>query len=158
MERTLIILKPDAVARGLVGEVTSRIEKKGLKLVGCKMIKLDRTLLDDHYSHLKDKPFFPRIASFMSSLPVVIQCWEGVDAVAVVRNITGVTNGRDAAPGTIRGDLSMSVQCNLVHASDSADAASEEVKRFFQESELFSYQAPLESLLYAQDELKNPDK
>ncbi|MFS8084830.1 MAG: nucleoside-diphosphate kinase, partial [Acidobacteriota bacterium] len=106
METTLLIIKPDALARGLVGRVISRLEQKGLKLVACKMAQLERRALDEHYSHLAGKPFYERIASFMSSLPVVLQCWEGVDAVAVVRRIAGVTNGREADPGTIRGDLS----------------------------------------------------
>lgn len=153
MEKTLIILKPDAITRGLIGEITSRLEKKGLKLVGCKMTQLNRLILDTHYAHLVGKSFYERIANFMASLPVIIQCWEGVDAVSVVREITGVTNGREAKPGTIRGDYSMSVQCNLVHASDSSDAAHEEIKRFFSDAEIFTYESPLQNYLYAYDEL-----
>jgi nucleoside-diphosphate kinase len=152
MERTLLILKPDAVARGLVGEITARLEKKGLKLVGCKMAQLPSELLAQHYAHLADKPFYPRIAAFMQSLPVVLQCWEGVDAVTVVRDLVGVTNGRKAQPGTIRGDYSMSIQCNLIHASDGPDAAKAEVARFFEASELFAYQQPLQPFLYSGDE------
>lgn len=154
MEKTLIILKPDAVARNLVGTITSRLEQKGLKLMGCKMMQLDRSLLDEHYSHLVGKSFYDRIAIFMASLPVIVQCWEGVDAVSVVRELAGVTNGREAKPGTIRGDFSVSVQCNLIHASDSLEAALVEVKRFFSDSEIFSYETPMQSLFYAYDELQ----
>lgn len=153
MERTLVILKPDALARGVVGEVTSRFEKKGLKLVACKMTQLGQEILNEHYSHLVDKPFYQRIADFMASLPVIIQCWEGVDAVAVVRRITGVTNGRDADAGTIRGDFAMSVQCNLIHASDTSEASQVEIARFFREEELFHYESPLVNLTYTLDEL-----
>jgi len=154
METTLLIIKPDALARSLVGHVISRLEHKGLKLVACKMVQLERQILDEHYAHLAGKPFYERIASFMSSLPVILQCWEGVDAVSVVRRIAGVTNGREADPGTIRGDLSMSIQCNLIHASDSPEAAKAEITRFFEPEEIFSYQAPLESLTYTYEELK----
>jgi nucleoside-diphosphate kinase len=154
MERTLLIIKPDALARGLVGHVISRLEQKGLKLVGCKMVQLEPEILNEHYAHLVGKPFYQRIANFMSSLPVIVQCWEGVEAVSVVRKVAGVTNGREADPGTIRGDLSMSVQCNLIHASDTLDSAQTEIKRFFEPEEVFPYQAPLEHLSYAHDELK----
>jgi len=152
MERTLVLIKPDALARGLVGEITTRLERKGLLLVGCKMMRLDDTVLAEHYAHLVDKPFYPRIAEFMSSAPVVAQCWEGVEAVRVVREMTGVTNSRDAAPGTIRGDLGMSLQCNVVHTSESADVAAAEVERFFGEAELHDYTPPHLDVLYAVDE------
>jgi nucleoside-diphosphate kinase len=154
MERTVLLLKPDALARKLVGEITSRLEKKGLLLIGCKMLYLDSSLLREHYAHLLSKPFYQRIADFMTSLPVIAQCWEGIDAVNVVRTITGVTNGREADPGTIRGDFSLSVQCNLVHASDSIEAAKIEIERFFTQSEIFSYKSPLLPLLYSVDEIQ----
>ncbi len=131
MERTLVLIKPDALSRGLVGEITTRFERKGLLLVGCKMMTLDEAVLAEHYAHLVDKPFYPRIAEFMSGLPVVAQCWEGVDAVRVVREMTGVTNSREAAPGTIRGDLGIEIQENLVHGSDSAESAERELALFF---------------------------
>ena len=152
MERTLVLIKPDALARGLVGEVTSRLERKGLKLVACKMMLLDERLLEEHYAHLVDKPFYARVAEFMSSSPVVVQCWEGLEAARVVREMTGVTNSREAAPGTIRGDLGMSLQCNVVHSSESAEVAAREVPRFFSEGELFSYEPPDSSVVYADDE------
>lgn len=153
MERTVLLLKPDAISRKLVGEITSRLEKKGLLLVGCKMAQLSDEILAEHYSHLTSKPFYPRIASFMKSTPIVAQCWQGKDAVTVIRNLVGVTNGREADFGTIRGDFSLSVQCNLVHASDSKEAAEVEVKRFFSGHELFDYTPPLLDMSYSSDEL-----
>ncbi|MGW3993936.1 nucleoside-diphosphate kinase [Amycolatopsis sp. NPDC004772] len=152
MERTLVLLKPDAYARGLLGQLTSEFEQKGLLLVGCKLMMLDDSLLQEHYAHLADRPFFPRIARFMSSLPVLVQCWEGVDAVEVVRRVVGPTNGREAASGTARGQYSVSVQCNLVHASDSAESAAAEVKRFFAEGEVLAVKHPLHDFIYAADE------
>ncbi len=139
MERTLVLLKPDALQRGLLGEIISRFERKGLKLVGMKMIKLDDALLDEHYSHLSHLPFFGDIKKFMMLAPVIAVCWEGVDCVQTVRGLCGITKARDAAPGTIRGDLGMSIQANLVHASDSVETAANEVPRFFKEGELFDY-------------------
>ena len=139
MERTLVLLKPDAVQRGLLGEIISRFERKGLKLVGMKMMKLDDALLDEHYSHLNHLPFFGEIKKFMMLAPVIAVCWEGVDCVQTVRALCGITKARDAAPGTIRGDLGMSIQANLVHASDSVETAANEVPRFFKDSELFNY-------------------
>lgn len=152
MERTLILIKPDALARGLAGQVLSRFEQKGLKIAGLKMIQLDDALLKEHYSHLADKPFFPTIAEFMSRTPVIALCLEGLEAVAVCRKLCGVTNSRQADPGTIRGDLGMSMQANLVHASDSVETAVTEVARFFSAAELFDYQPALLEYQYAADE------
>lgn len=152
MERTLIILKPSCVKRGLIGQITQRFEQKGLLLVGMKMVQLDDELLNEHYSHLQGKPFFSSVKQSMKDSPVVMQCWQGVDAVHVVRNITGYTNGRSAASGTIRGDFSMSVQENIVHASDSKEAAAVELQRFFKKEEIFDYKQPIVSNLYSSDE------
>ncbi len=152
MERTLVLIKPDAVQRGLIGLITGRFESKGLKVAGFKMMQLTDGILDEHYGHLSDKPFFPRIKSFMQETPVVALCLEGVEAVDVVRGLCGVTNAREAGPGTIRGDLGMSVQCNLVHASDSLETAREEVPRFFSEDELFTYAKAEDTVVYASDE------
>ena len=152
MERTLIIIKPDALQRGLVGKVMTYFENKGLTLVGSKMMQLDDDLLNEHYAHLIDKPFFKGIADFMKSAPVVVQCWEGRDIVEVVRKLCGVTNAREAEPGTIRGDLSMSVQSNMIHASDSIETAEKEVPRFFKEEELFAYDKKNYEYIYAPDE------
>lgn len=153
MERTLVLIKPDAVSRGLMGRLISRFEDKGLQIVGCKMMQLDDRLLAEHYSHLADKPFFPRIAAFMKTTPVVALCVQGLEAVEVVRKMCGVTNSRAAAPGTIRGDLGMSIQCNLVHASDEAATARVEVERFFRPEELFDYTPVNQGIIYADDEV-----
>lgn len=154
LERTLVLIKPDAVQRGLIGEIVARFERKGLKVVGMKMMRLEDATLDDHYRHLADKPFFPRLKAFMQSVSVVALCLEGVDCVDVVRGLCGVTNARAAAPGTIRGDLGMSVQCNLVHASDSLETAAEEIARYFKPEELFSYDSVMDTVVYASDERK----
>lgn len=152
MEKTLVLIKPDAIQRGLVGEVTRRLERKGLKLVGMKMISLDQAILEDHYSHLKTKPFFPGIVKFMRSSPVIVQCWEGLEAVNAVRLICGITKAREADGGTIRGDLAMSMQCNVVHASDSAENGLKEIKRFFKDEEIYSYSKDEYLNIYSEDE------
>jgi nucleoside-diphosphate kinase len=152
VERTLILIKPDAMARGLAGVVLGRFEQKGLKIAGMKMIQLSDDLLKEHYSHLADKPFFPTITEFMSRTPVIALCLEGLEAVDVCRKLCGVTNSRQADPGTIRGDLSMSMQANLVHASDSVETAKAEVARFFKPEELFDYEPALIAYQYASDE------
>ncbi|WP_353121625.1 nucleoside-diphosphate kinase [Dysgonomonas capnocytophagoides] len=153
MEKTLVILKPSAMQRGLIGEVTSRFERKGLILAGTKMIQLDDAILNEHYEHLKDKPFFQRVKNSMMASPVIVQCWEGIDAVSVVRALVGKTNGREAAAGTIRGDYSISFQENIVHASDSVEAAEVELSRFFEENEIFAYKKAVLSFLYSNDEV-----
>ena len=138
MERTLIIMKPDALQRSLVGEIVSRFERKGLKIVGMKMMELDDLKLDEHYAHHKDKPFFGNLKSFMKSSPVLMLVLEGFDVVKAVRIIVGSTRPIEADSGTIRGDLAMS-NWNLVHASDSLETATAEIKRFFNADELFEY-------------------
>ena len=136
-EKTLVIIKPDAVQRGLVGEIVGRYEKKGLKIVGFKMMELKDAVLREHYAHVVDRPFFAELAQFMSSSPVVVVCLEGLNAVEVVRKISGTSADQF---GTIRGDLSVSNQRNLVHSSDSLEMAGREVERFFaSDSELFGY-------------------
>ena len=152
MERTLVLIKPDAIQRDLVGAIITRLENKGLKLIGMKMIQLTDAVLDDHYSHLRSLPFFPEIKRFMSSTPVIACCWEGVDAVNTVRLLCGITKAREAAPGTIRGDLAMSIQANLVHASDTVETAQAEVKRFFKPEELFAYEDTLSPFIYSSGE------
>lgn len=152
MEQTLLLIKPDAIQRGLIGEIITRVEKKGLKFSAIKMIQLDDKILSEHYSHINTKPFFGKIVEFMKSTPVIACCVEGLDAVETVRNITGVTKSREAQPGTIRGDLGMSIQTNLVHTSDSKEAAIEEVKRFFNESDIFNYSQILLPVIYSEDE------
>lgn len=158
MQRTLVLLKPDAIQRGLVGEVTGRFERKGLKLAGMKMMHLSEAMLEEHYSHIADKPFFPELSSFMKSSPIIAQCWEGKDAVKTVRNLCGLTNAREAAPGTIRGDYAMSVQCNVVHASEDADAAKKELERFFDEEDFFEYEKSEYMIAYSADERSSSRK
>jgi nucleoside-diphosphate kinase len=153
MEKTLVILKPACIERNLIGEVIGRIEKKGLIICGMKMMQLDEKILREHYAHLVDKPFFPFVVKSMVSSPVVVMCVKGLDAVHVFREMTGVTNGRKAAPGTLRGDLCMSGSMNIVHASDSPEAAEAELKRFFKPEEIFDYTPVTMCSLYAGDEL-----
>ncbi|MCG2694054.1 nucleoside-diphosphate kinase [Candidatus Parcubacteria bacterium] len=139
MERTLVIIKPDALQRNLMGEIFGRFERKGLKIVGLKMTRLEDVMLDEHYAHHKDKPFFDGLKKFMKSAPVVVLVLEGLEAISAVRLIVGPTKGRAADAGSIRGDLGMSGQANLVHASDSLENAEAEVKRFFKDEELLEY-------------------
>ena len=153
MERTLILIKPDAIQRGLIGRVITRFEEKGLKIAGIKFLNLTDELLNEHYSHLADKPFFGGTKRFMQQTPVVALCLEGLDAVETVRTLCGVTKARAAQPGTIRGDFGMSIQANLVHASDSLETAGKEVARFFNDSELFEYDSALTRSIYSEDEL-----
>ncbi|MDB5244650.1 MAG: ndk [Parcubacteria group bacterium] len=138
-ERTLIIFKPDAIQRGLLGEVVTRFERKGLKIVGMKMMQLEDAIIEAHYIHIKDKPFFGSIKKFIQSSPVVVMALSGIGAVEATRLIVGPTKGYEAAAGTIRGDFSLSTQSNLVHASDSVENGKIEVDRFFKEDELFAY-------------------
>ena len=139
MERTLIIAKPDAIQRGLLGQIITRFEQKGLKLIGTKMMNLDDALLQSHYAHIVDKPFYQDTEKFMKSSPVVVMAWEGVECAAAVRLIVGITKSREADAGTIRGDFSMSTGRNIVHASDSAENGAKEVSKFFSDDELFNY-------------------
>lgn len=152
LEKTLVLLKPCTLQRGLVGEVTRRFEMKGLRLAGMKMMWLTDELLSEHYAHLAAKPFFQRVKDSMRAAPVIACCYEGVDAIAAVRALAGPTNGRLAAPGTIRGDLSMSFQENIVHASDSPETAAVEIARFFRPEEIFDYRQCTFDDLYANDE------
>ncbi len=149
-ERSLIILKPDCIQRNLVGEIISRFEKKGLKIVGIKMMQVSDILLEEHYMHIKDKPFFPGIRNFMKSSPLIVMAVEGVGIVDSIRIIVGPTKGYTADGGTIRGDYSMSTQSNLVHASDSVEAGIAEIKRFFKEDELFDYKKIDTDFIYSE--------
>ena len=139
MERTLVLLKPDAVQRRLIGEIISRIEKICLKLVGVKMILIDKELAHKHYSAHVGKPFFESLVDFITSSPVVAIVFEGDNAVDQVRSMMGVTNPAEAEPGTIRGDLASSIEFNLIHGSDSIESAENEVKLFFSAGELMDY-------------------
>ncbi len=151
-ERTFVMFKPDAMQRELVGELMSRLERKGLVLVAAKVVQLDDAMLKKHYSQYVDKPFFPKIVEFMKRSPCLATVWEGVEAVKVVRDVLGPTNGRNAPAGTMRGDYSISLQCNLVHASDSVETANAEIARFFKKEELVSWTKALENFTYSIEE------
>src|SRR3989344_6227139 len=137
-EKSLIIIKPDAIQRNLAGEVIRRFENKGLKIIGLKMMSLEDALLDEHYAHIKDKPFFPGIRDFMKSCPVIVMAVEGINAISAIRIIVGPTKSWEADAGTIRGDFSLSTQSNIVHASDSVESGETEIGRFFTKNELFN--------------------
>jgi len=139
MERTLIIAKPDAVQRGLIGEIIKRLESKGLKLIGMKMASLDEAMLRTHYAEHVEKPFYTGLEEFMKSSPVVLMAWEGYECIESVRTLVGGTNPRQAAPGSIRGDLAIGTGRNLIHASDSKKSGEAEVANFFNQDELFDY-------------------
>ena len=153
METTLVIIKPSGIQRGLAGRIISRFEQKGLVIAGMKMMRLSEQLLREHYAHLVDRPFFPSLLRSMMATPVVVLAIKGVDAVSVVRAMTGVTNALNAAPGTIRGDFGMSGQENIVHASDLPENAVIEVARFFKPEELFDYMPVTAPAIYNPDEL-----
>jgi len=152
MERTLILIKPDAIQRGLVGEILHRFERKGLKITGIKMMSLDEAVLREHYAHIADKSFYPEVEGFMMSSPVVAICLEGLEVVNAVRLITGITKAREAEAGSIRGDFAMSQSCNVIHASDTPENGEAEVKRFFKEEELYSYQKSEYEHVYNEEE------
>lgn len=151
MEQTLVIFKPSAVQRGLVGQILSRFERKGLTIVAMKMARLSEAILREHYAHLVDKPFFPSLLASMTASPVVLMVLEGVDAIKVVRLLTGATNSREALPGTIRGDFSMSGQENVIHASSSPEDARAEVARFFSPDEILAWTPLMRPCLYSPD-------
>lgn len=139
MERTLIILKPDAVQRGLVGEIVSRFEKKGIQLAGAKFMKIPLATAETHYGPHKGKPFYDGLVKFMTSSPVLVLALEGKDVITISRNMMGATFGSKAAPGTIRGDFGVSNSFNLIHGSDSSEAAEKELKLFFKPEELLEW-------------------
>jgi nucleoside-diphosphate kinase len=140
VQRTLVLLKPDALQRDLLGDIIKRFEQKGLKIAGLKLFQLSDEQLNVHYAHLAEKGFFADLKKFMMHTPVVGMVLEGIEAVTEVRKIVGSTNPREADAGTIRADFSMNVSSNLVHASDSVENAAAEVKRFFADDEIFAYQ------------------
>jgi nucleoside-diphosphate kinase len=153
MEKTLVIIKPGTIQRGLIGEVTMRFERKGLQLCGIKMMQLTDEILASHYAHLVQRPYFKRIKDSMMITPVIVCCWKGLDAVHIVHEMAGKTNGREAALGTIRGDFSMSIQENIIHTSDSLENAKEELARFFKDDEIFEFDHAGLNYLYANDEI-----
>ncbi len=152
MEQTFIILKPSTITRALVGDVLTRFQRKGLRIAGLKMMQLTEEILREHYAHLVERPFFPDLMKSMMRTPVIVMVLEGKDAVEVVRGLVGATNSRKALPGTIRGDLAMSGQENIVHASDSPENALIEIARFFKPEEIFDYKLMTFEIFYAPDE------
>ena len=139
MQRTLILLKPDAVEKKICGKVIARFEDAGLTIRGCKMLHLKPQILRDHYAHIADKPFYPDVEAFMGSKPVIALVLEGDDVIGKVRDMLGVTDSKKAAPGTLRNEFGVDMMVNVAHASDSLEAADKEIHRFFSEEEIFEY-------------------
>lgn len=148
METTLIILKPDAVQRGLMGRIISRFEEKGLQIVGCKLMRISEDLAARHYDAHKDKPFYASLVRFMTSSPVLILAVRGNNAITISRKMMGATFGSNAESGTIRGDFGVSNSFNLIHGSDSPEAAERELKLFFKDGEVLDYDRAVESWVY----------
>ena len=151
-ERTLILIKPDAMQRRLAGRLIARLEDKGLKLVGLKLLQISPELAKEHYAEHVDKPFYLSLEEFITSAPVIAICAEGPEAISVARDMMGPTNGRDAAPGTIRGDFGLSRQFNLMHGSDGPEAAKREIGIYFQPGELVDSDPTLSGWVCADDE------
>lgn len=148
METTLIILKPDAVQRGLMGKIISRFEDKGLQVVGAKLMRISQQLAATHYEAHKTKPFYPGLVGFMTSEPVMVLALRGNGAIAIARNMMGATFGSKAAPGTIRGDFGVSNSFNLIHGSDSPEAATRELGLFFKEGEVLEFNRATDRWIY----------
>lgn len=143
MQKTLILLKPDAVQKSLIGQILTRFEQKGYKVIGLKMMQMSEALVNEHYDFLMDKPFFPSIKSYMTSSPIVALALEGTEVIKGVRTLCGATNPAEAMPGTIRGDFAKNIDNNIIHSSDSEETAVKELARFFKEGETFDYARPL---------------
>ena len=152
MEKTLILIKPNAIHRGVTGDIITRFERKGLRLVGLKMLFMSDEIVAEHYAHLVERPFYPYLKASMQAAPIIACCLEGAEAVETVRLLVGVTNSRKALPGTIRGDFSMSGEQNVVHASDSVENALVEIARFFKPEELFDYESAVTRFEYGGEE------
>ncbi len=147
METTFVMVKPDGVQRGLVGEIINRFERKGLKLVGLQSLIPSEEIAEEHYAVHKDRPFYNGLINFITSGPVVAMAWSGIDAISVARIIIGATNGRDALPGTIRGDFGMDIGFNLIHGSDGAETASSELALWFPEGTM-SWNRDIDTWVY----------
>jgi nucleoside-diphosphate kinase len=147
-EQTFVMIKPDGVQRGIVGEVLSRFEKKGLQLKALKMVKVDRQLAETHYGEHQGKPFYNALVNFITSSPVLVSVWEGDKAIHIVRKLVGATRAEEAQPGTIRGDFAISTTCNIVHASDAATTAEREINLFFKPDEIYDYPLTINEWLY----------
>ena len=158
MQRSVVLVKPDGLQRGLVGEIIHRFERKGMKLVGLKMVRMTDEVVDEWYAHHRDKDFFADLKGFMQSAPVVAMVWEGVEAVATVRKLCGVTAGRQAEGGSIRGDFAMSTQMNLIHAADSEATAKKELGLLFKDGEIFDYEMCGLPWMYGKQELEKENQ
>lgn len=139
MEKTFIMVKPDGVQRGLVGEIVNRFEQKGFVLVGAKLMQISNSLAEEHYGEHKERPFFGELVDFITSGPVFAMVWEGEEVIKAARNMIGATNPLEATPGSIRGDYAVTVGKNIIHGSDSVDSANREINLFFNEEELLNY-------------------
>ncbi|MDW7673171.1 MAG: nucleoside-diphosphate kinase [Bacillota bacterium] len=148
MERTYVMVKPDGVKRGLAGDILSRFEKRGIKIVGLKLMQITRELAETHYGEHKGKPFFGPLVDYITSGPVVAMVLEGKNVVKVARGMMGATNPVEATPGTIRADYAMEIGRNVIHGSDSVESAEREISIFFNEGELIDYSLPVENLIY----------
>ena len=149
MERTFAMVKPDGVQRGLVGEVISRFEKKGIKIAALKLMQITPEIAEQHYAEHKEKPFFVDLVNFIISGPVVAMVLEGENVIAMVRTMMGATNPKDSPPGTIRGDFGMTIDKNIIHGSDSPASASREIGIFFAEKEIAMYKKAGEEWIYS---------
>ena len=152
MEKTLVLIKPNALQRGIAGDIITRFERKGLRMAGMKMMFMADDIVNEHYAHLVERPFFPYLKASMQAAPIIVCCLEGAEAVETVRLMVGATNSRKALPGTIRGDFSMSGEQNVVHASDSVENALAEINRFFAPGELYDYESAITSFEYGGEE------
>src|SRR5260221_3235956 len=152
MEKTVVLVKPDGLQRGLVGEIMHRFERKGMKLVAVKMFQLNDDILDEWYANHKEKSFFKDLKAFMMWTPIIAMVWEGLEVIPAVRKIIGTTKGREAEAGSIRGDFGMSGSFNLIHASDSTEAAEKEMKLIFKKDEIFNYENIAQALIYDKSE------
>ena len=155
MQKTIVLVKPDALQRGIAGEIITRFERKGLKLVACKMTIMDEEMIRSWYSHLVEKDFFKDIQAFMSSTPILAMVWEGLDVIPAVRKIVGITKSREAEAGSIRGDYGMSQSQNMIHASDSVESAEKEMGLIFNADEIFPYASGRDHLIYDEKDLAN---
>ena len=147
MQTTLILLKPDTIERGLIGQVIARLEAKWLQIAGLKMMQLDDAIINEHYDFLTDKPFFPKIVSYMKRCPIVAIAAKWANAVSVVRTLTWATNPAEALPGSIRWDFGMTIDANIIHASDSPENAEKELNRFFKGEGIFEYKRLIDEVL-----------
>lgn len=148
MERTYLMVKPDGVQRGLIGEIVQRFEKKGFQLVGAKLMTITEDMAKEHYAEHDGKPFFPDLVNFITSGPVFAMVWQGQNVVSVCRQMMGTTNPKDALPGTIRGDYAVFMSKNIIHGSDSVESAEREIKIFFKPEELVEYNRAIAEWLY----------